>query len=116
MRSALYVVDTPAPGRLATMAHPRGGDWLEDECAGLADAGVDLLVSALTDSELQELSLAQLDNLVSPPPNVRGTISGRWNIRLPQFDVNRMTVEGDYALHNVARLNPPPPTTSPARC
>jgi len=57
MRSALYVVDTPAPGRLATMAHPRGGDWLADECAGLADAGVDLLVSALTDPELRELSL-----------------------------------------------------------
>jgi protein-tyrosine phosphatase len=59
MRSPLYVVDTPVAGRLATMAHPRGGDWLEDECAGLAEAGVDLLVSALTDDELKELSLTR---------------------------------------------------------
>ncbi len=57
MRSALYVVDTPAAGRLATMAHPHGGDLLAGDLGGLADAGVDLLVSALTDSELRELSL-----------------------------------------------------------
>jgi protein-tyrosine phosphatase len=41
------------------MAHPRGGDWLDDEMSGLADAGVDVLVSALTDSELAELSLTR---------------------------------------------------------
>jgi protein-tyrosine phosphatase len=39
------------------MAHPRGGHGLADDCAGLAEAGVDLLVSALTDDEMRELSL-----------------------------------------------------------
>ncbi|MDB5318636.1 MAG: hypothetical protein JWN40_267 [Phycisphaerales bacterium] len=63
---------------------------------------------------LQELSLAQLDNFVGPPPNVRGTVSGRWNVHLPAFDVNRMRVEGEYSIHDLARFNPPPPTTSPA--
>jgi hypothetical protein len=63
---------------------------------------------------LRELSLAQLDNFAGPPPNIRGTVSGRWNVHLPAFDVNRMTVEGEYSVHDLARFNPPPPTTSPA--
>ena len=31
MRPALHVITWPGPGRLATMAHPRGGPWLADE-------------------------------------------------------------------------------------
>jgi protein-tyrosine phosphatase len=61
------------------MARPRGGDWLTDELTGLADAGVDLLVSALTDGELAELELrdeaklaraAGLDFVRYPIPDV----------------------------------------------
>ncbi|HEY7120363.1 MAG TPA: hypothetical protein VH475_27490, partial [Tepidisphaeraceae bacterium] len=48
------------------------------------------------------------------PPNLRGTMNGHWNIELPEFDKNRMTVEGKYELLNVARFVPPAPTTSPA--
>ena len=40
------------PGRLSTMARPRGGDWLADEMAALRRRGVDVLVCALTDPEL----------------------------------------------------------------
>lgn len=57
MRSALYVVAHPMSGRLATMARPPGGDRLLDGLRGLAESGVDLLVSALTDDEMTELSL-----------------------------------------------------------
>jgi hypothetical protein len=57
MRTALHVIAWPGPGRLATMAHPRGGDWLADEMAGLAAAGVDVLVSALTWDEDNRLGL-----------------------------------------------------------
>jgi protein-tyrosine phosphatase len=57
MRATLFLIDTPAPGRLATMAHPRGGDWLVDEMAALREAGVDLLVSALCDDEYTLLEL-----------------------------------------------------------
>ncbi|MFF3286479.1 hypothetical protein [Streptomyces sp. NPDC003023] len=48
MRPALFTVDLPGPGRLSTMARPRGNDWLEDEMIALNDYGTDVLVSALT--------------------------------------------------------------------
>ncbi|MEU8924323.1 tyrosine protein phosphatase [Kitasatospora sp. NPDC048545] len=54
---ALFTVDLPGPGRLSTMARPRGNDWLEDEMAALRNCGVDVLVCALTRPELDELGL-----------------------------------------------------------
>jgi protein-tyrosine phosphatase len=57
MRSALYVIETGTAGRLATMARPHGGGWLDDEMVGLREAGVDVLVSALTPDEYRELDL-----------------------------------------------------------
>ncbi|MDH6114198.1 protein-tyrosine phosphatase [Kitasatospora sp. MAP12-15] len=58
MRPALFTVDLPGPGRLSTMARPRGNDWLEDEMTALKVAGVDVLVCALTAPEREELGLA----------------------------------------------------------
>src|SRR5207237_6272615 len=58
MMSDLYWVPTPAPGRLAVMARPRGGDWLADEVAGWKRAGVDVVVSMLTPDEAAEFDLA----------------------------------------------------------
>jgi protein-tyrosine phosphatase len=60
MRPALYVISAPGPGRLATMASPRGGDWLADELATLARAEVDVLVSALTPDERERLALTSV--------------------------------------------------------
>ena len=57
MRATLYVIDTPAPGRLATMARPRGGDRLADNMAALRASGVDVLVSALCLDERKQLEL-----------------------------------------------------------
>jgi protein-tyrosine phosphatase len=56
MQPTLFTIPTPAPGRLSTMARPRGGDWLEDELTALARE-VDVLVCLLTDDELVELNL-----------------------------------------------------------
>ncbi|MGH3682467.1 MAG: protein-tyrosine phosphatase family protein [Natronosporangium sp.] len=53
----LYVIDWPGPGRLATMAHPPGGPELPAAMARLAEAGAQLLVSALCDDEIAELTL-----------------------------------------------------------
>jgi hypothetical protein len=39
------------------MACPPGGDWLDNELQALQTEGVDVLVSALTNSELVELQL-----------------------------------------------------------
>jgi len=57
MNRTLFEIERDGPGRLATMACPRGEDWLADEMAGLCAKGVNALVSALTDPELVELRL-----------------------------------------------------------
>jgi protein-tyrosine phosphatase len=57
MQPTLYWIATPAAGRLATMARPRGGDWLAGELAALRAVDVDTLVSLLTVEELSELEL-----------------------------------------------------------
>jgi protein-tyrosine phosphatase len=44
-------------GRLAIMPMPRGGEWLEDEMQSLKKQGVDVLISMLTNEEMQELAL-----------------------------------------------------------
>ena len=43
------------PGRLATIAHPRGDAWPAERLGELADAGVSVLVSALTTDEQEQL-------------------------------------------------------------
>lgn len=57
MMVRVYEVDWAGPGRLATMARPRGGRWLHDEMAALAVLGVQVLVSALCDDEMERLGL-----------------------------------------------------------
>lgn len=42
---------------LATMARPRGNDWLEDEMKSIFNRGVDHIVSLLEYSEVYELGL-----------------------------------------------------------
>jgi len=53
----LYWVESPAPGRLAVSARPRGGLWLPNDMAALRAAGVDTLVSMLVPGELPQLQL-----------------------------------------------------------
>jgi len=45
--------------RLAITLRPRGGDWLEDDIRLLKRAGVDVIVSALTPAEAEELGLLE---------------------------------------------------------
>lgn len=58
MKSRIYWIPVLTPGRLAIMPRPRGGDWLEDEVASWAAAGVDILLSLLTPGEEAELDLS----------------------------------------------------------
>jgi protein-tyrosine phosphatase len=53
----LYPIINPTPGGLATMAHPHGFDRLDDEMAGLRDAGIDVLVSLQPEAEQAEVGL-----------------------------------------------------------
>jgi protein-tyrosine phosphatase len=59
MRPHLFTIDQPGPGTLSTMAKPRGGEWLADEMSALRASGVDILVSALTTTELPEVDLTE---------------------------------------------------------
>lgn len=57
MRPEIYWIDGVPTGRLAIMARPRAGDWLEDEIAGWHEAGVDIVVCLLERYEVRELGL-----------------------------------------------------------
>lgn len=57
MRAELYLIPTPAPGRLAILPRPRGEDWLADEVAAWRQAGVDVVLSMLTPDEVADLGL-----------------------------------------------------------
>jgi protein-tyrosine phosphatase len=53
---SLYWIDLEGV-RLGIMPRPRGNDWLADDLRILRQAGVDVIVSALTASEEEELGL-----------------------------------------------------------
>src|ERR671926_151553 len=59
MKAHVYWIDGPYPGRLAIFPRPRGGDWLEDEVQAWAGAGLNVIVSLLTEEEVADLDLAQ---------------------------------------------------------
>jgi protein-tyrosine phosphatase len=59
MRARVYWIDRPLAGRLAIMARPRAGDWLEDEISGWRTEGVDVVLSLLEQEEVNELGLQQ---------------------------------------------------------
>jgi len=59
VKTQLYSINGPWPGRLAISGHPRGGDWLEDEVRAWRSAGVDIDVSLLTSEENADLNLTQ---------------------------------------------------------
>jgi protein-tyrosine phosphatase len=59
MRPEVYWIDLPASLRLAIMARPRAGDWLDDEIAGWRAEGIDVIVSLLEAGEVEELGLHQ---------------------------------------------------------
>lgn len=58
MLSDIYWVKADLAGRLAIMARPRAGDWLEDEIGNWRRAGIDCVVSLLEPIEVRELELA----------------------------------------------------------
>lgn len=59
MKTNLYWINGSWPGRLAISSRPRGGDWLEDEVRAWRLAGLDMIVSLLTQDEVVALNLEQ---------------------------------------------------------
>jgi hypothetical protein len=56
-RQYTWFVEAGVPGRLAIVPMPRGGGWLDHDLRECIRAGLDLIVSLLTDGEMTELSL-----------------------------------------------------------
>lgn len=54
----LFTINRAGPGALSIMAKPRGGEQLAGEMAGLARAGVNVMVSLLSDAEAARFGLA----------------------------------------------------------
>jgi hypothetical protein len=63
LRTEVYWLADNWPGRLALVPRPRGGDWLEDEVAAWAQAGLNVIVSLLEADEAAELGLSQEEEL-----------------------------------------------------
>jgi protein tyrosine phosphatase (PTP) superfamily phosphohydrolase (DUF442 family) len=57
MRTEVYWVPGPWPGRLGVVPRPRGGDWLEDEVRSWRASKIDIVASLLTPEEAAELDL-----------------------------------------------------------
>lgn len=57
MPSDLYWIDSGTGRRLAIMARPRAGDWLEDEIAHWKRSGVAIVISLLEPEEVADLGL-----------------------------------------------------------
>ena len=57
MNPDLFWIPGPWRGRLAIVARPRGGDWLDDEASDWRKAGVDVVVSLLESDEAAQLNL-----------------------------------------------------------
>ncbi|HEY2292373.1 MAG TPA: hypothetical protein VGM86_16880 [Thermoanaerobaculia bacterium] len=57
MRTEVYWVSGPWPGRLGVVPRPRGGDWLADEVRSWKASQIDVVVSLLTREEAAELDL-----------------------------------------------------------
>ena len=57
MRTDVYWIPGPWPGRLGILPRPRGGDWLRDEVHGWREAGVEVVASLLMPEEIAELGL-----------------------------------------------------------
>lgn len=57
MNSDIFWTNERFPGRIALLARPRGGDWLENEVTAWADNGINVVVSMLEESEIREFEL-----------------------------------------------------------
>jgi protein-tyrosine phosphatase len=59
LKATIYPITAAAPNRIAIVARPRGNDWLAEEVSALSQEGLNIVVSMLTDEEVNELGLGQ---------------------------------------------------------
>jgi protein-tyrosine phosphatase len=57
MKPEVFWIPGPWRGRLAIVARPRGGDWLQDEVSRWRQESIDVIVSLLEDEEAAQFNL-----------------------------------------------------------
>jgi len=57
MKPTIYWIENSGAGRLGILARPQGDDALESEVQGWSEAGIDVVVSMLTEAENLQLGL-----------------------------------------------------------
>ena len=108
MKTELYWIDGSWPGKLAIVPRPRGGDWLEDEVQAWRQAGLDAVVSLLTQEESVDLDLAHeaelsrakgIQLIEFPIPDRSVPFSRRATVELLR-ELHQLLVKGkDVGLH-----------------
>jgi len=58
MKPTIYWIENSGAGRLAILARPQGDDALESEIQGWREAGIDVVVSMLTETDNSDLGLS----------------------------------------------------------
>jgi protein-tyrosine phosphatase len=108
MNPDLFWIPGPWKGRLAIVARPRGGDWLDDEARGWRRVGLDVVVSLLEEDEAMQLGLEHEDlaaaangvKLVSFPIPDRGVPASTAHGVALLKDIVRTLAEGrNVAIH-----------------
>jgi protein-tyrosine phosphatase len=96
--ATIFTVQIDGPGGLAISPRPRGGDWLDDDVAALAQNGVGVLVSLLCADEARDLGL-QDEAAVCAQHNIEF-------ISLPVTDMCAPDEESDFIaeVHRLAEL------------
>jgi protein-tyrosine phosphatase len=87
MRTEVYWVPGPWPGRLGVVPRPRGGDWLTDEIRSWKAAQIDAVTSLLTPEEAVELDL-QAEEAVARQEGLE-----YYAFPIPDYSVPRSRVE-----------------------
>ena len=91
MRTEVYWVPGPWPGRLGVVPRPRGGDWLADEVRSWKASQIDVVASLLTPEEAAELDLLAEEALARDEGLARLVGEGR---RTPDGQAGLELVEG----------------------
>ena len=94
----------PWKGRLAILSRPRGNDWLVDEIRSWRAAGIQVVVSLLTNSETVELELRNEHEIanregmhfISFPISDYGVPMSFQSVRTLATELTRLLSEGKY--------------------
>ena len=91
----IYWIDHSGPGRLAILDRPEGDEALESEIRGWREAGIDVVVSLLTETDNEYLGLVE-----------EGQLCGNNGLQFISFPIaDRGVPDSSAALQLVSELN-----------